>query len=253
MTRGEKALDSSGELTVHDRWILSRLDRAAGEVNRHLERFDLGEGARELYDFVWSELCDWYIELIKPRALRPGRRGKPPHAPSTCCGTCWRRRCGCCIRTCRSLTEDIWQRMYKAIGAEPPVPSIMVTPWPTPAGRRDEAAEREVEMLTEIVRGIRNIRAEQHVEPGRRIDVVLQAPAERRGSLEVGGAVHSGAGAGGELGYPRHGRSEAREGHRGHRRGRAGVRAVGGFGRHRAGNRAGSRRSWPKRRRSWRR
>src|SRR5690606_23663681 len=83
------------------------------------------------------------------------------------------------------ITEDIWQRMYKAIGAEPPVPSIMVTPWPKPAGRRDEAAEREVEMLTEIVRAIRNIRAEQHVEPGRRIDVVVQATPERRAALEA--------------------------------------------------------------------
>ena len=143
-------------------------------MNRHLERFDLGEGARELYDFVWSELCDWYIELVKPRLY--GREGE--ESRRTAQHVLWH----VLEATLRLLhpympfiTEDIWQRMYKAVGVEPPVPSIMVTPWPKPAGRRDEAAEREVEMLTEIVRAIRNIRAEQHVEPGRRIDVVVQA------------------------------------------------------------------------------
>ena len=180
---GEKPL-AQRELTVHDRWILSRLDWTAGEVNRHLERFDLGEGARELYDFVWSELCDWYIELVKPRLY--GRDGE--ESRRTAQHVLWH----VLEATLRLLhpympfiTEDIWQRMYTAVGAEPPVPSIMVTPWPKPAGRRDEAAEREVEMLTEIVRAIRNIRAEQHVEPGRRIDVVVQATPERRAALEA--------------------------------------------------------------------
>lgn len=180
---GEKALDER-ELTVHDRWILSRLDWTAGEVNRHLERFDLGEGARALYDFVWSELCDWYIELIKPRLY--GHEGE--ESRRTAQHVLW-HVLESTLRLLHPympfLTEDIWQRMYKAVRVEPAVPSVMVAHWPTPAGRRDEAAEREVEMLTEIVRAIRNIRAEQHVEPGRRIDVVLQAADERRGSLEA--------------------------------------------------------------------
>src|SRR5690606_28261817 len=56
-----------------DRWCLSRYNRAVREVTRHLDRYDLGEGARTLYDFIWSELCDWYIELVKPRLY--GREG----------------------------------------------------------------------------------------------------------------------------------------------------------------------------------
>ena len=55
------------ELAVPDRWILSRLQYTVEELTRLLERYEIGEGARLLYDFVWSELCDWYIELVKPR------------------------------------------------------------------------------------------------------------------------------------------------------------------------------------------
>ncbi len=152
-------------------------------MNRHLERFDLGEGARALYDFVWSELCDWYIELIKPRLY--GREGE--ESRRTAQHVLW-HVLESTLRLLHPympfLTEDIWQRMYEAVGAEPAVPSIMVSAWPTPAGRRNEAAEREVEMLTEIVRAIRNIRAEQQVEPGRRIDVILQTTDSRRAALE---------------------------------------------------------------------
>jgi len=64
------------------------------------------------------------------------------------------------------------------------VPSIMVAKWPTPAGFRDEAVEEEMQVLIEIVRGIRNVRAEKQVEPGRQITAILQAPASRRAMLE---------------------------------------------------------------------
>src|SRR5690606_18563484 len=67
-------LAGQDELELADRWILSRYNRAVSEVTRHLERYDLGEGARTLYDFVWSELCDWYIEVIKPRLY--GKEGE---------------------------------------------------------------------------------------------------------------------------------------------------------------------------------
>jgi len=170
-------------LTVHDRWILSRLDWTAAEVNRHLERFDPGEGARVLYDFVWSELCDWYIELVKPRLY--GKEGE--ESRRTAQHVLW-HVLESTLRLLHPympfLTEEIWQRMHEAVGVKPAVPSIMVAQWPTPAGWRDEAAEQEVELLTEVVRAIRNIRAEQQVEPGRRIDVVLQANEARRAALQ---------------------------------------------------------------------
>ena len=56
-----------GGLTLADRWILSRFNRTAGEVERNLEAYELGEAARVLYEFIWDEFCDWYIELAKPR------------------------------------------------------------------------------------------------------------------------------------------------------------------------------------------
>ena len=65
-------------LSVADQWILSRFEYTASEVTRLLERYDIGEGAKVLYDFIWSELCDWYIEWIKPRLY--GRQGEEENA-----------------------------------------------------------------------------------------------------------------------------------------------------------------------------
>jgi len=170
-------------LNLHDRWILSRLDWTAAEINRHLERFDLGEGARTLYDFVWSELCDWYIELIKPRLY--GRAGE--ESRRTAQAVLW-HVLETTLRLMHPympfLSEEIWQHLHRVTGAQPPVPSIMVAKWPTPAGFRDEVAEEEMQVLMEIVRGIRNVRAEKQVEPGRQITAILQAPASRRAMLE---------------------------------------------------------------------
>jgi len=82
------------------------------------------------------------------------------------------------------LSEEIWQHLHRVTGTPLPKPSLMLAAWPAPAGFRDEAAEEDMEVLTEIVRGIRNVRAEKQVEPGRQITAILQAPASRRAMLE---------------------------------------------------------------------
>lgn len=168
-------------LEWHDRWILSRLDWTAAEANRHLERYDLGEASRSLYEFVWSELCDWYIELVKPRLY--GQMG--PESRAAAQHTLW-HVLEATLRLMHPympyLTEEIWQLLHETTGTKPATESVMVAPWPTPAGRRDEAAEADMNVLMDIVRAIRNVRAEQHVEPGRRIAAVLQA-AEGRHEL----------------------------------------------------------------------
>src|SRR5690606_18696686 len=160
-----------------------RLDWTAAEVTRHLERFDLGEGARTLYEFVWSELCDWYIELIKPRLY--GRHGEESRRAAQ--HVLWH----VLETTLRLLhpympfiSEEIWQHLHRTTGTPLPEPSVMVAPWPQPAGWRDAAVEQEMNVLIEIVRGIRNVRAEKQVEPGRQITAILQAPAQRRRMLE---------------------------------------------------------------------
>ncbi len=81
---------------VEDRWIVSRLLATGREVNRLLGDFQINEAARLLYDFTWSEYCDWYLEMAKVRLkAATGRRCRWRR---TCCS----RLCGCCTRSCRS-------------------------------------------------------------------------------------------------------------------------------------------------------
>ena len=81
------------EYTLADIWIRSRFNRAAQEVTSNMERYELGEAARILYDFLWDDLCDWYIELIKPRLYGKDNPSKQKRQPSmywpVLCGKRW--------------------------------------------------------------------------------------------------------------------------------------------------------------------
>ncbi len=168
----------SNELNLADRWILSRFETVTVEVTRHLDRYDVGEGARALYDFVWSELCDWYIELIKPRLYgQDGERSKAdaqyvlwyvlqetlqllhPYMPF--------------------ITEEIWQHLPHE------GETIMLAPWPQSHGRKDTQVERTMSLLMDIITEIRTLRSEKQVPPGRRISAIFQANADLLGLLRA--------------------------------------------------------------------
>ena len=164
-----------GQLPLEDRWILSRLQRAVEETSRLLERYDLGEAARVLYDFVWDELCDWYIELVKPRLQ--------PEAPAASRGTAqqvlW-HVLECTVRLLHPfmpfITEEIWQRLAPLGPRSGEFPSVMVAPWPgVEPARRDPEAEEQMQELMAVVRAIRNVRAEKGVPVGRRVPAIVQA------------------------------------------------------------------------------
>ena len=93
--------DNGSEYTLADRWIRSRFNRTASEVTRNLARYELGEAARLIYEFIWNEFCDWYIEMVKPRLY-----GKESEAGRKTAQRCWRKLCGrpcnCCILSCLS-------------------------------------------------------------------------------------------------------------------------------------------------------
>ncbi|HHV54422.1 MAG TPA: valine--tRNA ligase [Firmicutes bacterium] len=170
------------DLSLADRWILSRWSRAARELTHHLEEYDLGEAARELYDFIWDELCDWYIEMSKPRLY-----GAPGPAREATRQVLWfvlRSTLEMLHPFMPFVTEELWQRLPDPPGpgegsgdggaGGPPsqrrVRSIMIQPWPTADPRLiDEEAEREVGLLREVIGAIRNLRAELQVAPGRKI------------------------------------------------------------------------------------
>ena len=162
------ALPPLAAQTLADRWILSRLDAVQTHVTQLIENWQLGEAGRQLYEFLWSEYCDWYIEAAKPRLYG----GQPEEADAT------RQVLAYTLEQSLRLlhpfmpyvTEAIWSHLP---GVAQDAESLMTQRWPTAAGQRDTQAEDSFGSIQEIVRAIRNARAEYNVEPGRRIAAVF--------------------------------------------------------------------------------
>ncbi len=146
-----------GRLTLADRWILSRLDATIDDANRLMGVHQYGEAGKTIREFVWSELCDWYIEAAKVR-LR-GSESERQTVAQTLAYTLERS-----IRLLHPfmpfVTEALWQELPH-VGN-----SVMIASWPE-SGTRDESSESHFGALIETVRAIRNARTEANVEPGR--------------------------------------------------------------------------------------
>ena len=167
-----------GPLSLADRWIVSRCQAAIKETTRNLETYELGEAARILYEFIWNEFCDWYIELAKPRLYGKTSPADRYTAQSVLSSV---------LRVILELlhpfmpfiTEEIWQHL-PAHGT-----TIMQASWPAASqGLVDSEAEYEMEILMELTKAIRHIRGEMNVPPGRTADVMLTAPDNTRTIIE---------------------------------------------------------------------
>ncbi|NLM41790.1 MAG: valine--tRNA ligase [Firmicutes bacterium] len=157
--------------TTADYWILSRCEFTAKEVTRFLERYDVGEAARVLYDFIWSELCDWYIELIKPRLY--GKQGEETRYVAQY--VLWYVLKGTLELLhpfMPFITEEIWQNLPHE------GQTIMLAPWPQPAGLSSPKHERIMNTVMAVITEIRAMRSEKSVPPGRKIAAILQADPE---------------------------------------------------------------------------
>jgi valyl-tRNA synthetase len=164
----------SGELALADRWILSRLDATIEDANRLMRAHQYGEAGKTIREFVWSELCDWYIEAAKVR-----QRGSPAERQAVAQTLAFSME-----RSVRLLhpfmpfvTEALWQELPH-VGE-----SVMIASWPE-VGPRNEAAETEFGALIETVRAIRNARTEAGVEPGRWIAAEI-FPGRHRAAFET--------------------------------------------------------------------
>ena len=166
------------ELSLPDKWILSRYQGVIEETTRWLDRYDLGEAARVLYDFIWTEFCDWYVEMIKPHLY--GRGGEAAKLASQY--VLWLVLEG----TLRLLhpfmpfiTEEVWQHLPHA------GETIMLSSWPkVEAAYIDPQVEAEMTAVMDMTRAIRNIRSEKKVAPGKEIPVIIHADEERMALLK---------------------------------------------------------------------
>jgi valyl-tRNA synthetase len=157
-------------LTLPDRWILSRHNRLIGDVTQLIEEYQFGEAGRQIYEFLWGEFCDWYIEIAK--APLYGEDQAAAQRTQSILVYVLERTLRLLHPFMPFVTEELWQHLPHDGDA------LIVARWPTP-DPLDEVAEAEMDPIMEMVRAIRNARAEYEVEPARQIAAVIVAGAKR--------------------------------------------------------------------------
>ena len=157
---------SLDDLTMADKWILSKVNTLAKDVTENLDKFELGIGLQKVYDFIWEEFCDWYIEMVKPRLWNDG--------DSTKAAALWTLKT-VLINSLKLLhpympfiTEEIFCNLQDE------EESIMVSAWPEyKAEWSFEQDEYAVETIKEAVRAIRNVRTSMNVAPSKKAKVYV--------------------------------------------------------------------------------
>ena len=177
-----------GVLTPEDRWILSRLNHLVAEVTELNEDFQFGESLRRIYDFLWTEYCDWYIEIAK---IRLRHNEGPNNSPLPLLVQVLETSLRLLHPFMPFITEELWQSLRERQPEGKPA-SIMVAPYPTAdAGAFNDGAEREMESVFEIVRAIRNARVESGVDPAKFIRAFIVASESKLGLEAHVEAIHT--------------------------------------------------------------
>ncbi|MCG2829808.1 MAG: valine--tRNA ligase [Desulfobacteraceae bacterium] len=163
----------SNQLSLPDRWILSRLNTVTENVNDALDNYRFNEAAGTIYKFVWHEFCDWYLEIIKPVLYGKERQNERDSTLSIL----WRVLHDILLLLhpfMPFVTEEIWHKLPGTEG------SIMKAAFPATASdasitEKDSEAESKMEVITEIISGIRNIRGEMNIAPSLNLEASVQS------------------------------------------------------------------------------
>ena len=159
--------------TVADRWIMDRFEAAAEDIRQAMDQCRFDNASRCLYEFVWNEFCDWYVELSKPILWNEDENPAAAAASRRVLLTVLERSLRLLHPFMPFITEEIWQRVAPLL--EIRGDSIMMQPYPEPAGAAPDAeAAADIEWLRRIVTAVRNIRGEMDISPARRIAVLLR-------------------------------------------------------------------------------
>ncbi len=159
------------DLTMADKWILSKANRLAKDVTYHMDQFDMGIALQKVYDFVWEEFCDWYIEMVKPRLWN--------EEDTTRAAAIWTLKT-VLVQSLKLLhpfipfvTEEIFCNVQEE------EESIMISSWPEFKEEWDfEKEEKAVEIIKEAVRGIRTVRTSMNVPPSKKAKVFVVSEKE---------------------------------------------------------------------------
>jgi len=169
----------SPDYTAADQWILTRLSEVTADANRLMDNYIFGEAGRQVYDFLWGDFADWYVEVAKVQLREGGRRAWTTLAVA-------RKVLDDCLRLLHPyipyVTEETWQQLKTAftaadLGIEPAngwADALIIADWPE-AGESYPEAAASFEQLRELVRGIRAARSDNGVEAGKWVTAVIAA------------------------------------------------------------------------------
>ena len=161
---------SNDKLYLCDRWIRSRFNATAKNVTACLDDFRFSDAAHALYEFLWHEFCDWYIELIKQRLYYTDDPISRETVQSVA-SDILERTMRLSHPVMPFLTEEIWQRLPHEGD------SIMVAPWPEPnPSWEDSVSENSMQTIMDVIESIRSIRGEMNVAPSSEVEILIKAP-----------------------------------------------------------------------------
>lgn len=164
-------LQLTGPFSTADQWILHRLNETIQDVTRLLDRFDFGEAGRVLYNFIWDEFCDWYIEFAKLPLYGEDEEAKK--VTRAVLVHVLDQSLKLLHPMMPFITEEIWQHL--PVEGE----SIMISPWPEADDRfTSDQVVRQMRVLIEIIRSVRNIRAEMDVPLKRQIELLIRPDSD---------------------------------------------------------------------------
>jgi len=159
------------ELSLADKWILTRLAETAQAANDNLEKFELGEALREIYDFAWDEFCDWYVELAKLRLYKGTEAEK--YTAQTILTRVLRGILELLHPYTPFISEELWQQLPHE------GETIMLAKYPNGEGMdRFEAEAKQMQTVMELIRSVRNIRAEMNVPMGKKAALIICAQGD---------------------------------------------------------------------------
>lgn len=169
---GKEVTDASDSLEPVDKWIISKLNSLVKEVTDNMENFELGIAVQKIYDFIWDEFCDWYIEMVKPRLYNSDDTASQNAA-------LWTLKTVLvdALKLLHPYMPFITEEIFCTIQSEEE--SIMISKWPEYSEARNFASEEKaIEIIKEAVRGIRNVRTEMNVAPSKKAHVYVVSEKE---------------------------------------------------------------------------
>ena len=167
------------KLTAADKWILSRTNTVVKEVTENLENFELGIALQKIYEFIWEEFCDWYIELVKPRLFD---RDDPTRLEAQ-----WvlNHVLGTAMKLLHPYMPFVTEEIYRHLINDDE--SIMISSWPVYDSSMEFAEEeKDMELIMDAITAVRNIKAEMNVPPAKKIKLIFVAGDSERMILKDG-------------------------------------------------------------------